>query len=513
MNKKRIKFLLPFAVLPFILLLAYGLIIVARPLSNVKITYDTDGVFDLRNFDFENHIFFSVGYMEIVKNKLLSPQEFDAHFDGEKKIDWDGIEHNTYLTTRTTFLVDDEKWYTFTRKSLDHSHRLFVNGNLLVEIGNPNEISQNDIPDNGRITFTAQGVDGKIILVQQSSNHFHRYGEPWLHERWLIGTGTALANAIRAEHYQTNIILGVFLAISFLFLLLFFTHVQNRAALYFSLFCLVWFVRIGVTGNKIFSVLFPQMDWFVRLHIEYLSLPASAVLTLAIINSLFPKILHKAALYIFCGISAVFAFLFLAMETLPMTFLMDWVFKIYGAGIAYIFFALIAKQFLILKKINSQQIIFIFGLIIFFLAVLADFEFLPRSFRVPQYHLTGVAMLVFALCEASAIFIAVMREREEILASRFRLSAEVAVLENLSQRKNEYYAAIQTHIEETNRADHDLRHHLSVIQSYTAAGENKKLAEYLREYVKSLPDNTYLIFCENFAVNSILQYYFGIAKR
>jgi len=389
----------------------------------------------------------------------------------------------------------------------------FCNDNMLVEIGQPSVSPETDIPANGRITFTAQGIDGKIIIVQQSSNHFHRYGEPRAHSHWFVGTGTALTNAVRAEQYQTNIILGCFLTLAFLFVLLFFTHIQNRATLYFSFFCLVWFARVGVTGNNIFSVLFPKTDWFVFLRVQYFSIPALAVLTLAIINALFPKILHKSVLYFLYGISGVFAALFFFTETLQMSHLMDWVYKIYGPAIVYVIACLIIRQFFLLRKINQSQIIFIVGLVIFFLAVLADFGLLPEAEFMPKYHFTGVAMLVFALCEASAIFIIAMREREEMIETRHRLSADVAVLENLSQRKNEYYLSIQTQIEETKRAEHDLRQHLLTIQSYAAEGENESLAEYLSNYMESLPEYTKINFCENFAVNSILQYYFNIAKK
>jgi len=68
-------------------------------------------------------------------------------------------------------------------------------------------------------------------------------------------------------------------------------------------------------------------------------------------------------------------------------------------------------------------------------------------------------------------------------------------------------------MEAIGRAEHDLRHHLSVIRSYSAERENKKLDDYLSKYIESLPDKSKLAVCENSAVNSILQYYIGIAKK
>jgi signal transduction histidine kinase len=71
---------------------------------------------------------------------------------------------------------------------------------------------------------------------------------------------------------------------------------------------------------------------------------------------------------------------------------------------------------------------------------------------------------------------------------------------------------MQSHISETKRAHHDLRHHLSILRSYTDTGEIEKIKEYLDEYVKSIPDDAELSYCENYAVNSILRYYIGMAK-
>ena len=511
--RDKLKPLLPFFFIPFILMLAYFLINIAPPFPDEDIRIHFSGIHNLVDIDFENFIYVTDGHLEVLSYELVGPEVFGPYLHQEYHECWDDIDHNSYLTSRMIFYVEDGKWYTFTRRSINHSYRLFVNGSLLYEIGQPGETPQTAIPDTGRITFTAQGVDGIIEIIQQSSNHFHRYGEPWRHAHWRIGTGTALADAVRAEHYQTNIILGCFLVLAFLFILLFFMHGKNRAALYFSLFCLVWFARIGVTGEEVFSVLLPQLDWFLRLHIQYISIPASAALTLAIINVLFPNVIHKLALYILYGVSAIFAVLFLFMDTLTMSHMIDWVYVIYGSAIVYILFCLVIRQFIKRRTINLPQIFFIFGLVIFFLSVLADFGYLPEIHVLPMYQLTGIAMLVFALCEASAIFITTMREREETIEDRHRLSAEVAVLKNISQLKVEHYETIQSHIAETRRARHDLRHHLSVFRSYIDTGDIKNLDRYLDEYIESLHGSSESAYCENFTVNSILQYYIDMAKN
>jgi sensor histidine kinase regulating citrate/malate metabolism len=54
---------------------------------------------------------------------------------------------------------------------------------------------------------------------------------------------------------------------------------------------------------------------------------------------------------------------------------------------------------------------------------------------------------------------------------------------------------------------------LSAIKSYIDTGETSKLAVYISEYESSLPNDSEITFCENYAVNSILRYYIGIARR
>ena len=101
---------------------------------------------------------------------------------------------------------------------------------------------------------------------------------------------------------------------------------------------------------------------------------------------------------------------------------------------------------------------------------------------------------------------AVQTEENEKLAQR------VVLLERQLKLHGEQYEALLSRIEETKRARHDLRHHMTVIKSYIEAGEKEALNAYLREYERSWPEEADSFFCANHAVNSILQYYAVIAK-
>ena len=93
-----------------------------------------------------------------------------------------------------------------------------------------------------------------------------------------------------------------------------------------------------------------------------------------------------------------------------------------------------------------------------------------------------------------------------------RLESDILHSNQQIALQGEHYKMLRTHIDDTKRARHDLRQHLSAFKSYIETGETEKLEAYINEYSSSLPDDTEITFCENYAVNSILRHYIGIAK-
>ncbi len=80
-------------------------------------------------------------------------------------------------------------------------------------------------------------------------------------------------------------------------------------------------------------------------------------------------------------------------------------------------------------------------------------------------------------------------------------------MEFLLQLQAEQYTLIQSRIEETRRARHDLRYHWKVLQSYIKNDDFDGLASYIQQYGESVPQETYRYLCDNTAVNAILLHY------
>lgn len=69
------------------------------------------------------------------------------------------------------------------------------------------------------------------------------------------------------------------------------------------------------------------------------------------------------------------------------------------------------------------------------------------------------------------------------------------------------YALMQSRIEDTRRARHDLRHHWRALQGYLDSGNFDALASYIRQYGEGLPAKAPPHYCKNTAVNAILSFY------
>lgn len=69
------------------------------------------------------------------------------------------------------------------------------------------------------------------------------------------------------------------------------------------------------------------------------------------------------------------------------------------------------------------------------------------------------------------------------------------------------YEKLSAQMEDSRRAEHDLRQTARVIHSYLQSGDQSLLEEYLRQYVDTLPNETPVLFCNDPVVNALLSYY------
>ncbi len=92
------------------------------------------------------------------------------------------------------------------------------------------------------------------------------------------------------------------------------------------------------------------------------------------------------------------------------------------------------------------------------------------------------------------------------------LSKQASEQEALLAIQHTQYRQLSRHMQEIREARHDLSQHLRVIQQYLNTGSQEALQDYLDHYKQTLPTDHVDLWCENYAVNTILTYYGEEAK-
>ncbi len=97
------------------------------------------------------------------------------------------------------------------------------------------------------------------------------------------------------------------------------------------------------------------------------------------------------------------------------------------------------------------------------------------------------------------------------LGENMRLQSE----NNLLQFEATQYDSLKNSIDETRRIRHDLRQHMAAVQGCVDRGDLSGLSDYIAKYRESFPGylDESLSYCENYAVNSVLRFYAGKARK
>ncbi len=74
------------------------------------------------------------------------------------------------------------------------------------------------------------------------------------------------------------------------------------------------------------------------------------------------------------------------------------------------------------------------------------------------------------------------------------------------------YGILQDRIEEARQSRHDMKQHVHVVFAYLQDKKYDELETYLAKYQKSMALDDPLFYCENTAINALLQYFAGYAK-
>ena len=263
--------LLLFIMLPIITVIGFLLWRVKVEIVRISVE-SVNGVWDLTDMDFSSGCAYLIGDVEHAPYTLLTPEEFELSEDIVIGKHPNGMD---YVTSRIRILVPDGN-YSFARFTPDFASRIYVNGEWLADFGQPGTSEDTIVRDERLMVFTAQPVDGVITIVQQSANFTH--WENSGHVKWSVGTQEAIDTWATSYKAVNAINIAFYLFLFIVHLMLFLLLPTYWPNFWLALLCLVWMLRAGITGSKLFLTLIPVFSLVAAFRIEYLTLPVSIIL-------------------------------------------------------------------------------------------------------------------------------------------------------------------------------------------------------------------------------------------
>ena len=167
------------------------------------------------------------------------------------------------------------------------SYRLFVNGEMFANCGNPDSLEENAIPKWVQKTIELTTHADTLHLILQVANFWHSKGGPY--KNIVIGDKDKLFYEKNVDTAFDLVLTGCLFMGGLFFFGLFLFGRHDRSILYFALFCMAYSYRIiGARGYVLHSI-FPDIPWTVTAHIEYLSLFISVVFFSLYTKHLYPE--------------------------------------------------------------------------------------------------------------------------------------------------------------------------------------------------------------------------------
>lgn len=430
-----------FIVLPLIVLLCLSLWYMRHyyrvsDLSNID---SRSGVFDLTGVDLSTGIVYLQGEVEYIPG-ILTPEEFSAR---EKEAEIGNPWNLPSATSRIRILVPDGGTYMLTTGSIDFAHRAYVNGKLIFEAGTPASKAGDFVPGFRQMSLEVSAQNGVIEIIQQGANFVHREGGG--HSNIFFGAPAAIQRFLALTFGPEYITVGLFAALFLIHMVLYVVRRSYRPNLIFSVMCLTWMVRTGVTGAKVFYAMFPTLPWQAAFRMEYLCMPAATILMVLLAREIFPGVPQKWFVRTVGAASAAFALLCLTADTVFLSWAILAFEAFFTLAIVYLSIRFAMKvpalarsgQFLI------EQTVSLIGFSCFMLAGINDALYHAGIFQAlgftVAFSMTGLAMLIFSFFQMTAMFYGTMRETALAHERERRAEAENEMLTEMNRLKSAFY--------------------------------------------------------------------------
>ena len=256
-----------------------------------------NGILDLRNQDLFSSPVALNGQWQFFWKELISPHDVNSSCHGfvnfpslwkNDSADNQQLSSQGFATYKLTVLLPKKRpQLALNMPDVYSSYCLYINGILASQNGQPGKTKAETIPFwNTRVIYFPTQTDTVLILLQVANFHHAKGGT---YKEILLGDKDQIyLNKEINSAYDWTLTGCLFMGgLFFLGLYLFGRH--DKTILYFSLFCIMYSYRMIGTDDYVLHTIFPNLNWFVSIRLEYLTLALSTALFVRYTKSLYPN--------------------------------------------------------------------------------------------------------------------------------------------------------------------------------------------------------------------------------
>lgn len=258
------------------------------------------------------------------------------------------------------------------------SLKLYVNGVVQAQNGQPATTREAATPFwVTRNIALPPGEKDTLVLVLQIANFWHARGGPY--KEIFIGDKDELFLKKNRDAAYDFMLAGCLFMGGLFFLALYVFARYDRAILYFALFCILYSYRMVGTSHYALHALFSNIDWFVTIRLEYLTLSLGITLFTAYTRNLYPEDSHRWIMEGMIGFCLLYSAMILFTPTLVFT-------RCLVVFLGVMFFCIAYATYVYLRAARNRRSGSVFGLasagvmlFIFLTGNLHYFGFIPDT--------------------------------------------------------------------------------------------------------------------------------------
>jgi hypothetical protein len=295
----------------------FAALLITPQLTNAQNTYARKGLLDLRKWDFAEEAVNLTGEWEFHMSELLAPDKFALDTGAEKEyIDfpstWNDVSKSLhpgegFATYRLTVLIHSPQSLALELPHFYSNYALWVNSKLIASNGSVGTSDITSVPQWLPQTVTLGSTSDTLDIVIHASNFHHAKGG--VREEILLGLTDSLQLKRQVAVVSTVFMFVVLIAISGVFVFLFFFSKKRTSMIYFAALCITWAARSILSNLYVATSFFPDLPWELCVKIEYLSLYLMMMWAILFLASIFRNDVSSTFKYFICICNGVFILL------------------------------------------------------------------------------------------------------------------------------------------------------------------------------------------------------------